>query len=246
MTNTVENPAQDARKWTIYNQNIQDGATPVRSTVVTATAVQRPSSQEDPTTDWRVSLKVPSEIRNDTVFAPFVETGNRMIFPVNPTVILSQTASYQSIAPTHTNYAFHAYQNSQINDIVITGDFFVQNNEDAKYWVACIHFLRTMTKMFYANSNPQGNPPLVTRLNGYGDFVLNNIPVLITNFTVDMVNDVDYVPCDPLGDGKITYAPTQSQFSVTCAPNYSRRTHSMFDLKKFADGGFTGGSEGFV
>lgn len=242
-----DDPAQFSRRLTFGVQHINPGAAPRRQTVVSATGIDRPSATADDGPDWRVGLKIPNEVSDSPVFTPFSETGGRMIFPVNPTVILNQTANYQSITPTHTNYAFHAYQNSQVQDIVITGDFFVQNEKDAKYWVASLHFLRTMTKMYYGSSDDYlGNPPLLSRLSGYGSFVLNNIPVLITNFTTDMVTDVDYIPCDPLGDGNITYVPTQSQVSVTCVPNYSRRTHSQFNFKTFANGGFANKDQGFV
>lgn len=243
-----EDPAQASRRLTFGTQNIGPGAAPRRQTVVQASGVERPNATSDDGPDWRVGLKIPTEIGDSQVFSPFTETGNRMVFPLNPSVILNQTANYQSITPTHTNYAFHAFQNSQVQDIVINGDFFVQNEKDAKYWVASLHFLRTMTKMYYGSSNDYlGNPPLISRLSGYGNYVLNNIPVLITNFTTDMPNDVDYIPCEPTGNGDITYVPAQSQISVTCVPNYSRRTQSKFNLKTFANGGFAnGGIEGFV
>ena len=118
-----------------------------------------------------------------------------MIFPFNPTVLLSHSANYSQIQPTHTNYPYNAYENSQVDAITITGEFYQENENDAKYWIACLHFLRTATKMFYGNSNPLGNPPVVCRLNGYGKHILNNMPVVITNFTTDLPVDVDYIQC---------------------------------------------------
>jgi hypothetical protein len=194
--------------------------------------------------DWRVTLDVPSQIVSSPVLRPLVDTGNRMIFPFTPTVNLSHTANYTQIAPVHTNYPFNAYQNSKVENIVVAGNFVVENETDAKYWIACLHFLRSMTKMFYGNGENLGNPPLVSRLNGYGKHVLNNIPVLITNFTVDLKSEVDYVPCTV--ETQVDYAPTQSTITVQCTPNYARRTHAKFDLVKFARGDFTGTSEGFV
>jgi hypothetical protein len=91
-----------------------------------------------------------------------------------------------------------------------------------------------------------GLPPLVSHLNGYGKYVLNDIPVLITNFTVDMPADVDYIAVSVPGDNAPNYVPTKSQISVTLVPNYARRAVSRFNLKKFADGGFVGKVEGFV
>lgn len=238
--------AKTSRLETVKSQGIGNGASPPSRNAASVVAVETPSSVSDSGLDWRVSLKVPSEISDSPVFSPLSQTGDRMVFPLNPTIVMSQRSNYQSITPTHTNYAFHAYQGSQVDDILVTGDFFVQNSEDASYWIACVHFLRTMNKMFYGNGEYLGNPPLVTRLNGYGKYVFNNIPVLITNFTVDMTSDVDYIPCEVPGDTSVNYVPAQSQFSVTCTPNYSRRAHSQFNLKDFANGQFIGKEQGFV
>jgi len=203
--------------------------------------------------DWRVSISIPEIIREQgDIFAPLKEssgssafnTGNRMIFPFNPTVLLSHSANYSQIQPTHTNYPYNAYESSQIDAITITGEFYQENENDAKYWIACLHFLRTATKMFYGDSNPLGNPPVVCRLNGYGKHVLNDIPVVITNFTTDLPVDVDYIQCTV--NGMTNYVPTQSSITVTLQPQYARRSQSGFSLNQYAAGGHINGPEGFV
>tara|TARA_B110000977_G_scaffold164485_1_gene211062 strand:- start:6863 stop:7723 length:861 start_codon:yes stop_codon:yes gene_type:complete len=206
--------------------------------------------------DWRVSISVPEIIRNEgDILAPLRDekinpaygTGNKMIFPFNPTVLLSHSANYSQVQPTHTNYAFNAYENSQVDAITITGEFYQENENDARYWIACLHFLRTATKMFYGESNPLGNPPVVCRLNGYGKHILNNMPVVITNFTTDLPVDVDYIQCAvPEGSGQINYVPAQSSITVTLQPQYARRSVSGFSLNDYAGGNHVGGKEGFV
>jgi hypothetical protein len=233
-------------------QGVFVGANPRdRSVQVAIAREDAVSNRTDTSTagDWRVSLSIPADIATSPVFASFSgtgRTGGRMVFPFNPTILLGHTASYAKISPTHTNYPFNAYQNSSIDNITITGDFYNENEADALYWVACLHFLRTMTKMFYGSGDKTGNPPLVSRLNGYGKYVLNDIPVVITNFTVDLPQDVDYIPVVVPGDSSPNYVPTKSTVTVTCQPNYARRAVSRFDLKKFAEGGFINGKEGFV
>jgi len=228
-------------------QGVSAGANPASRRIVSATVPQSVSTRNDiaAANDWRVSLAVPSLIQGGEVLSPLGTTGNRMVFPFNPVILFGQTANYSSISPTHSNYNFHAYQNSQIDNITITGEFVNENESDAKYWIAVIHYLRVMTKMFYGNGENLGNPPLLSRLNGYGKHVLNDIPVVISNFTVDLPADVDYIPC--VVSGETNYVPVQSQVSVTCMPNYARRSVAKFDLKVFADGGFVGGNkEGFI
>ena len=203
--------------------------------------------------DWRVSISIPDILLNEgDILAPLREssgssafnTGNRMVFPFNPTVLLSHSANYSPIQPTHTNYPYQAYENSQVDAITLTGEFFQENANDAKYWIACLHFLRSATKMFYGNSNPLGNPPVVCRLNGYGKHVLNDIPVVITNFTTDLPVDVDYIECTI--NGQVNYVPTQSSITVTLQPQYARRSQSGFSLNQYAGGGHINGPEGFV
>jgi len=206
--------------------------------------------------DWRVSISVPeillAEGNPDDILAPLrassglaaFGTPNKMIFPFNPTVLLSHSANYSQVQPTHTNYPYNAYENSQVDAITITGEFFQENENDAKYWLACLHFLRTATKMFYGDSDPLGNPPVVCRLNGYGKHVLNHMPVVITNFTTDLPVDVDYIECKV--GGLPNYVPTQSSITVTLQPQYARRSQSGFSLNAYAAGKHIGKNEGFV
>ena len=202
--------------------------------------------------DWRVSISVPDILlKEGEVLGPLTSesstntsTTGKMIFPFNPTVLLSHSANYSQIQPTHTNYPYQAYENSQVDAITVTGEFYQENENDAKYWIACLHFLRSATKMFYGNSYPLGNPPVVCRLNGYGKHVLNDIPVVITNFTTDLPVDVDYIQCTI--NGMINYVPTQSSITVTMQPQYARRSQSGFSLNEYASGGHINGPEGFV
>jgi len=224
-----------------------------RNRTISRAIISSDNSISDPD-DWRVSISVPPVILDEgEILAPLraetngssaFNTGNRMIFPFNPTVLLSHSANYAQVAPTHTNYPYNAYENSQVDAITLTGEFYQENQNDALYWIACLHFLRSATKMFYGDSNPLGNPPVVCRLNGYGKHVLNNIPVVITNFTTDLPTDVDYIQTTCAG--RVNYVPTQSSITVTLQPQYARRSQAGFSLNQFAGGGHVGGDEGFV
>lgn len=230
-------------------QGVDAGANPTQRSITQATVANDVASSRNDISgqnDWRVSLSVPPTVQGGEVLQPFTNTGNRMVFPFTPTVMLQHSANYSDISPTHSNYAFHAYQSSKVDDITLMGEFYIENEDDAKYWLACVHFLRTMTKMFYGNGDHIGNPPMISRLNGYGKYVLNDIPVLIKNFQIELGSDIDYVPVTLSGDPKPNYVPTRSTITVTCAPNYARSAVSRFDLKKFANGGFVNKPEGFV
>jgi hypothetical protein len=199
--------------------------------------------------DWRVRLSLPPTMSTEAIFKPLEDT-NGLVFPYTPTILIQHSANYDAMQPTHSNYPFPQYQNSQIDDIVITGDFFCENAVDAQYWAATLHYLRSVTKMAYGQSSNQGAPPPIVFLNGYGDFVFPNVPVIVKSFSVDMPSDVDYIKTQidgtvqkaettTLSSGvKQGWAPVQSQVMVTVSPIYSRARTSQFSLDTFVKGGY--------
>ena len=209
--------------------------------------------------DWRLRLSLPKMFRdnaqNETdLLAPLNKT-NGLVFPFTPTVLVSQSANYQSIQPVHTNYPYYSYQNSQVDQMTITGDFFVQNAAEARYWVACIHYLRSVTKMNFGVDQEAGQPPPVVRLNGYGDFVFNNVPVIINSFQFDMPKDVDYISTavgaisatsDAIESTPTGWAPATSIVTVAVTPQYSRTKQSRFSLNDFIKDGYIGKGGEFI
>ena len=228
-----------------------------------ASATFRKSVQQD----WRVKLSIPNiePFKTAPMLANLQKTGG-LVFPYTPTIIVAHSANYNTMAPTHTNYPYFAYQNSQVDQLVITGDFFVQNGVEAQYWVSALHYLRSMTKMFYGGeAETLGAPPPVVHLSGYGDFIFNKVPVIITQFTIDLPQDVDYIATGhPQGVNEVPpnhpeakqaatdkrannigWAPAQSLITVTVQPIYSRREVEKFSLNKYVKGGYVGDG-GFI
>lgn len=167
--------------------------------------------------DWRVRISVPpkspfgdfaesfkDENGQDTasVLAPLKNT-NGVVFPYTPTIQMSHAAAYSSLSPTHSNYQSYFYSNSQVGSITITAEFTAQNEEQARYVLAAIYFFRAATKMFYGQGANQGNPPPVLYLDGYGSYYLPHVPVVVSNFSHTMPNDVDYISCN-LYSSKVT------------------------------------------
>lgn len=199
--------------------------------------------------DWRVRLSFPptEAFLTSPILSPLLTTGG-LVFPYTPTISISHTASYQALEPVHNNYPFFSYQNSKIELITISGQFYCEDSTDAQYWAGAVHFLRSVTKMAYGDTTNTGAPPPVVRLNGYGDFVFNNIPVVVTNFTVELPNDVDYISTS-LGSNTslasesdtISYAPVRSNISISVQPIYSREEVRKFSLDTFVNGGYLDG-----
>jgi|TARA_B110000977_G_scaffold186146_1_gene251751 hypothetical protein len=193
--------------------------------------------------DWRVRLSLPANFQNSEVMAPLLETDGFM-FPFTPQITMEHTANYNALHPTHSNYPFPAYQNSQVNALTIVGEFFVETAEDAKYWIAATHYLRSVTKMAYGATSNQGSPPPIVKLNGYGDYVFNDVPVTVTYFTVDLPSDVDYIQTDVGPNG--TWVPVKSNINIQVQPTYSRKNITKFSLDTFISGGYIASGKGFI
>ncbi len=217
-------------------------------------------------TDWRVRLNFPTAAGSafansaSSIMYPLFENGkNALIFPFTPTVTITHTANYNSLDVTHSNYPFLSYQNSKVEQITITGEFYCETGVDAAYWIAAVHYLRSVTKMAFGDSGKDtGQPPPVLKLNGYGDYVFNNLPVVVKSFTVELPNDVDYIAAgiwrgdrirsddegNPLPAGKTGYAPTKSTITVVVLPIYSRTQQRQFNLGEFVKGNYVLGPSG--
>jgi len=193
--------------------------------------------------DWRVRLSLPDSFKSSGVLRPLLET-NGFMFPYTPQIILEHSATYNALSPTHSNYPFPAYQHSQVSSMTIIGEFLIENEVEGGYWLAAMHYLRSVTKMAYGATSNQGSPPPVVKLNGYGDFVFNNVPVVVTTFTVDLPNDVDYIQVG-LGDNG-SWVPTRSQISVVVQPVYSRKAVTEFSLDAFVNGAYITNGKGFI
>ena len=224
--------------------NLPNGAETARRTAQTATFLPTDDTQPD----WRVKVSVPalSTYRSSSVLQPLAKTGYNVVFPVTPNITFVTSASYSEMTPVHSNYPFPAYENSRTDDINISGAFPVQTQEDGLYWIAAVHYFRSVTKMFYGDTSEKGAPPPVVKLNGYGSYVMNNIPVVITSFTFDLSNNIDYLQVGAAGitPDKYQMVPTNSMFNISCKVVHSRAKVSEFSMDEFVSGNLA--DKGFI
>lgn len=216
------------------------GAEPIVSDGVTARF--KPSSNQGD--DWRVKISLPlvSNFATSPLLAPLKYTDYSVVFPIMPSISLVHSATYSEINHIHTNYPFPQFNNSRVEDITISGEFPVQNVEDGQYWVAATHFFRSVSKMFYGETSNKGAPPPICKLNGYGDFVFNNVPIVITSVTTDLPNNVDYIrvpiftETNGIEQTRYSMVPTNSNIAIQCKVIYSRAKVETFSLDKFING----------
>ncbi len=207
--------------------NIPSGAEYVRSQ---GSAIKLQPGSKD---DWRVKIQAPWNLFGSKMFDMLEETGG-VVFPYLPNITVSTKANYTNVDTVHSNYPYYAYKNSTVEEIQIAGEFSSETETDAAYWIAATTFFKTATKMFFGQGENAGHPPIICNLTGYGASVFDRVPIIITNFSVDLKDDVNYVQCNVFGTN--TWVPIISNITVSVVPIYSRESLRKFDLKKYAAG----------
>jgi hypothetical protein len=201
--------------------------------------------------DWRVRISLAQgasylyKVQNPGILKPLQAT-NGVVFPYTPSIQMGYVSNYDAFELVHSNYKIFQYKNSAVEQLSITADFTAQDATEAAYVLAVIHFFRTVTKMFYGkDQNPKpGTPPPLCYINGMGDFQFNQHPLVISNFSYTLPNDVDYIragaPTLPAGQSSSGYStPNNSTNTSTsrmqsnnvpaggqnAAPNWTTQTN---------------------
>jgi len=179
---------------------------------------------------------------NGLILEPLRNTGG-IIFPYNPTINATHTAEYDVQSLAHTNYQQYSYNRSSADQLQVVGEFTAETQEEGRYLLACIHFLKSATKMFYGLDDNRGTPPPVLRFSAYGEQMYNSLPVVVTTSTFDFPNNVDYIAVELPGGG-ITDVPTQMQLNMSLTVIHSRTRTLEFSLKDYAQGRLIGDPNG--
>jgi hypothetical protein len=207
---------------------------------VTVTAPNTPN----PSPDFRVRIRAKGNVANlPKVYGPndptnllqVLYTTNGVFFPYTPTITYSHNVNYNQLTPTHANTDYHIYTNTPALQMQISGQFSAQNEQEALYLLAAKQFFAAMTKMHFGDSDPQaGLPPPVLLLSGYGDYMFNDLPVIINSFSMELPNNVDYVQIN--FQGGTAWVPTLTTLSITVTVQISPATQRTFDWNKFVTG----------
>jgi hypothetical protein len=170
-----------------------------------------------------------------------------MIWPYTPTITYTQDVTYESMGSVHTNQEMLAYTRTPATKLTVAGSFSSQTQREASYNLACIHFLRLVTKMsFGASVNPQpGTPPPVLFFDAHGGGMFKSLPVVVTNFSVTLPNEPDYVTvpnalaqtgnqANPL----TTRVPAVFDISVSLTVQHTPRALREWNIDTFRRGGY--------
>ena len=161
-----------------------------------------------------------------------------IIWPYTPTINVSHQAEYGEYDITHSNYPVQYFSKSRPPNLQVSGPLTAQSAAEGNYMLACLHFLRIVTKMHFGMNDPKrGTPPPVLKFSAYGDLMFSNIPVLVRSFAYDLGQDIDYIDVETesaeagFSDGFSTKVPTMMNLIIEQTPSKLRTTFTMNDFK---------------
>lgn len=178
-----------------------------------------------------ISTSIGGGATSPSILSPLAQT-NGLVFPYTPIVDFSQQVDYSSYDPIHSNQELHAYQRTKAPSIAITGDFTAQNQYEASYCLAAFHFCRAVSKMAFGQSANAGTPPPILLLSAYGEYMFQDVPVILTSFNVSLPKDVDYVQVP----NSTTYVPAVFSLSLSLTVQNTPATLRTFSLEQFRSG----------
>jgi hypothetical protein len=217
--------------------------------------------------EHRVIVTDPSGhlVGSSAITAPLNEFGG-VLFPYTPQITFNHRAIYEGESLVHTNYEQLYYRNSAVDTIQISGKFTASDQTEARYIMAVIQFFRAATKMFYGRDGLAGTPPPILRLDGYGNLMMDHLPVACVDFNFNLPEDVDYIATSAgpsyasktaagqAATGNYTMVPTLLQINVGFKLVYSRtRLSNGYGTDAFVQGALitnnkagNGGPGGFI
>lgn len=129
--------------------------------------------------------------------AKILERSGGIVFANQPDIVTGHSVNYSPINLTHTNYTSYAYGGSSSPTLQVTAQFSNVTREEHEYTQGVIHFLRSVTKMFYGvnegTSPSAGTPPPVLRFSAFGTQMFHDVRVLVGSFQVPFQSDTDLV-----------------------------------------------------
>jgi hypothetical protein len=179
--------------------------------------------------------------------SPLRET-HGLMFPITPTISENLDVSYQSYEMSHSLMPIQAFKSGSSKTLSLEALFIAQTDIEARYCLACIHFLRTFTKMDFGENNPYaGTPPPILMFNAYGNAMFHNLPVIITGGSINWPNDVDYVYTTTSSSATTStrtvnsmiangWVPSKFQVSLNMVVQITPAKMKKFDLTKFRNG----------
>lgn len=183
-----------------------------------------------------------------------LKSTNGMIWPYTPNITTSIQTEFDAISPTHGIQDLNFFNKTKSTVIQCSGTFTAQTQEEAVYMLACMHFVRVISKPEFGEQagDLAGTPPPVLLFSAYGEYMFNDVPVIVTSVNFDLGNDKDYVriPSSVLPGGDLfapwtgiaqtsndTWVPNEVTITVgMTAQNTPKALRTEFNLADFKTG----------
>lgn len=201
---------------------------------------------------WQGALEIESTNENrkgdmaniDYLLRPLYQTGG-LVWQYTPNIFYGAAVNYASQEFQGSNYPLNVYVNSQPPEYPVISQFTANTIDEARYLLGVMHFVKVATKSYFGDAavtdGLYGTPPPVLLFEYMGEHGFNKVPVIITQYSINLQSDVDYIPVvtSVSGSGKeeVTYVPTKSEISITIKPQYApHKLRKRFDLREFTTG----------
>ena len=244
----VPTPSKTIPGTNVTPQDVTDSQNPATAVQIQSVSGTSPSPDGIPLVNDDLRIKL-APLHLDDIFNDVISAGplgfldpsrggvGGILFPYTPTINFAQAVNYMDLTMVHSNTDYAAYTRTPSVGISITGKFTVQNRNEALYALACIHFLRTVSKSYFGESDgaQAGLPPPILTLTGYGNFLFNQLRVILKNHSWTFDDNVDSVVVAT--DTGVARLPTlfsiSTELTVVQTP---QRMRQEFSFQKFASG----------
>lgn len=160
---------------------------------------------------------------------------NGIVFPYTPKINFEHSVNYEETEILHSNLKVNHYKNTPPPSITLTAEFTADGNENTRYMYGVMHFLRAVSKcefgeeVFTNRKEQAGVPPPILYLNGWGNLI-NNIPVVIKSFGINLDNNKHYVHLLP----EDVWLPTDISINIQMGIQFNLDKYKhQFDLDKY-------------
>lgn len=224
--------------------NVQQ--TPTRGTEPSGTPQDvTQQSSKAPSKDTRVRLSALDPSIFSGILAPLKETGG-MMFPYTPQIAYTQSVTYMDVQLVHSNTDYPAYTRTPSLSVTLNGKFSVQSQVEGRYALACLHFLRAVSKSHFGETDTNaGLPPPILVLDGYGQYLFKRLRVILKSHNWQFDENIDTVTI-ALEKGLVRLP---ALFSIGCelmVVQTPTRMRTQFNFAKFASGQLMEQQEGWI
>jgi len=188
------------------------------------------SSQSLSTNELKVTIRQDPKIG---------DSPNEIVFKVMPRISESGGAEYEQITPTHHPGSIQKFRNSTPRTWSVSGRLMSRTVAEASENLKLLNMIRSWRMPFYGEGTNQdsstqgklGAPPPILTLTGYGPSMIGPIKCVLTNYSWDFDNQLDYLPTD-MG----SMFPVLLDISLSLTESWSPAEFSGFDLVKYKNG----------